>query len=104
MTARVKFAMTIPRIAHGDTLHYLAQWLFANLHQNVQVVPHPTECVNTHAELADRFLDDLTEHLPIPRRCKQRLAMIATQNRVIATARNMQTRKSRHPCPPRQSH
>lgn len=60
-----QLSMAKSRVAHGDTLHELAQWLIVHLHERMQVVRHPTERVQACKAEAETFCDDVVEHVTI---------------------------------------
>jgi hypothetical protein len=54
--------------------------------------------MHVRAKPADHLSDDIVERLTIGWSIEERLAMVAAQNNVIEAARNVQTRRARHPC------
>lgn len=58
-----------------------------------------SEGMHSRIEPLDDRGDDLIERRAVGWASEQRFAMIAPQDDVIAAAGNMETRRSRHPCP-----
>lgn len=98
MAGGTQLPVPIPRVARGNTLHDLAQRLVDNLDQQVNMIGHPTERVNTRAESLDNFANNDIERFTISGSGEQPLAMIASQHHMIETTWNMQSRKAGHPC------
>ena len=80
----------IARIAHRDPLHCLAERLIRDLNQRVQMIRHPTERMDSVAELGQDVGDYCIQCTAIALTPEQWLSMIAAQDDVIATAGNMQ--------------
>jgi len=89
VTAGAQSSMAIARIARSNRLHDLAQRLVSDLHQGMQVIGHPAECVDPGLEPSGDLCEESIEVVPIGRRGEERLTMVASQDDVIAAAGNM---------------
>jgi hypothetical protein len=92
MPSCAKALVPVPRILHRDALHDAAKRLIPYLNHRVQVIGHPTIRMHTRIALLDRVRHDGIQNQSIIRTRKDVLAVITTQNDVIATARHMQSR------------
>jgi hypothetical protein len=70
----------------SDLTHGPRKRLDANLHQEMQVIGHPTVRVNTGVEFLDRASDDQIQQVPISFGEENVVLMIATQCDVVEAA------------------
>jgi hypothetical protein len=87
----------VSRVAHRDTLHDLCQWRLGNLQKRMQMVRHPAVGVDAGVKPCEHVRDYLVQGDAIFGRAKECLTMIATEDDVVARARDVQPRWSRHP-------
>ena len=74
-----------------NPLHHLSKRLFADLYQSMQVIGHPAKRVETSTVFLKRFSDDGIKHAPIFSARENILAVISSQDNVIAAAGDVQS-------------
>ncbi len=75
---------TVPR---RRGLQYVGRWL-----------GHPAERVNTNSKALCHSGDDGIQHVPVRSTAEQHFAMVTAKNDMVASTRNVQSRRSWHPC------
>jgi hypothetical protein len=64
----------------------------------VNMIGHPTVCVNTHTKSFYDFLDERTKSIAISAREENCFAMVTAQDHMIAATFDVNTKSSWHPC------
>jgi len=92
MAGSSQFFVSISRIAHRDSLYHFPNLYLMDLQKSMLVVGHPVERVDACVILLDRLGNDRIQCQLIVDIRENVLAVIAPQDHVIETTRNVKSR------------
>jgi hypothetical protein len=98
MAGRASMTLCEACVPTGDSHHGSPEGLLADLHQQVDMIRHPTVRMHSHTEAFDDFTHERAESLAICGVEEDVLAMIAAQDYMVKAAFDVQARGSGHPC------